>query len=367
MTPAGRGAAPIGVTMDGTIFALQRRGGVSRYVTQLAAALHRRGDVDVAIDALAGHPARVDLGVPGRRRSVGSWCPTSLRAAASVFRDRLAPPVPAERVYHPTYFVRSRRRHNAPLVVTVFDLIPEVIGASEAAVRFPSWLRRNAARSADVCLCISQRTARDVQERFQVPADRIVVTPLASSLPVPSLVRPAARPFILFVGNRSGYKNWRLLQQAYESTPAVHRDVELVCVGGPPLLPSERPRHGRVRHVQVDDPGLAMLYATATALVYPSRYEGFGLPVLEAMAAGCPVVTTRGGAIPEVGGDVVHYVEPDRPEALAQALLMVLAEGRSAPMVAAAQERAGQFSWDITASLTVAAYARALGLDAPTR
>src|SRR4029434_6736798 len=101
----------------------------------------------------------------------------------------------------------------------------------------------------------------------------------------------------------------------------------------------------------------ADLYASSAALVYPSRYEGFGLPILEAMQYGCPVITTRGGSSPEVAGDAAEYVDPDDPDGLAQAILKVVGDSHHRQqMVDLGRERARHYSWKTCAALTLAAY-----------
>jgi glycosyltransferase involved in cell wall biosynthesis len=155
------------------------------------------------------------------------------------------------------------------------------------------------------------------------------------------------------------YKNWPAVLAAVAITGP---DWRLACFGSPPTPEDARAvsaagLDGRVRFVAGDDRDLARMYEGATALVYPSHYEGFGLPVLEAMAHDCPVVAARAGAIPEVAGDAARYFDPDDVDALAGALAYVVHdETCTAELQAAGRRRVLMFPWDRTVEATLVGY-----------
>ena len=126
------------------------------------------------------------------------------------------------------------------------------------------------------------------------------------------------------MGNRGGYKNFSTLLQAYGNSPIL-REFELIAFGGHPLLPDEKNQitqlgiTDKVRFTSGSDQELAARYRAATAFIFPSTYEGFGLPPLEAMSHGCPVVCSNGGSIPEVVGDAGVYFDPNSAEELRMA------------------------------------------------
>lgn len=163
---------------------------------------------------------------------------------------------------------------------------------------------------------------------------------------------PASPEHILFVGGTDPHKNLDLLL-AVMADPVGGRLPPLVVAGpaasvsGAATLSAQ----GRVRTVTTpNDAALAALYQRALALVLPSRNEGFGLPALEAMACGCPVVAARSGALPEVCGDAAVLLDPDQPSAWRDALLVLLDEpDRRATLARAGLERARAFTWDRTA------------------
>jgi glycosyltransferase involved in cell wall biosynthesis len=351
------------------VFRFQARGGVSRYFVELHRELLRR-DVDAAIvaglhisDALAGVPSVHGRSVAAMRPALARQALTravDLRVASRARRS-LGP----HDVWHPTYFDVVPPGRSA-LVVTCFDLIhdryPEEVAPRDRTIRY----QRAALEAADVVLCISQTTAADVQERFDLSDDRLVVTPLGTSEvdPSPAPALPDGRAFALYVGDRRPtYKGWELLLDA---VALLAPDLALLCVGPPPSDPDWRAvadRHieDRVWFEVLSDGELASRYRSAALLAYPSRYEGFGLPPLEALAHGCPVVGLKGaGAVEEVVGPIALLVDPTA-DALAEAIRRV-ADGDSEAdrQRSLGPAHAARFTWSATAEATLSGYARAI-------
>jgi glycosyltransferase involved in cell wall biosynthesis len=169
--------------------------------------------------------------------------------------------------------------------------------------------------------------------------------PSRSSLPT----LPPATPFVLFVGDRGGYKNFDTLVRAM-GTSRVLRDMPLVCFGGGPI------RDKRVIHVSGGDDVLASLYTQAAALVYPSLYEGFGMPLLEAMACGCPVVCSNTASLPEIAGDAAELCDPSDPAHIAAAIENVLSPARATELRRLGAARVKEFTWEKCARETREVY-----------
>jgi glycosyltransferase involved in cell wall biosynthesis len=270
-------------------------------------------------------------------------------------------------------------RTPCPLVVTVHDLawreLPGMVPRSRRlyyGIVVPAGLRR-----ARLLLASSTETARHLAADFPGTAPRVRVTPLGTPTWIleegePVAPAPPVRPFLLFVGTREPRKNLPRLLDAYEKLLAERGDAapDLRLVGpagwlmGPLDERLGRPSLRERVTVQgyCDRPELRRLYATAEALVFPSLSEGFGLPVLEAMACGLPVLTSNRGALAEVAGDDALLVDPLDVGAMAEALGRLVADGdlrdrlrRGGP------ERARQWDWARTADLTAAAYEEILG------
>lgn len=258
-------------------------------------------------------------------------------------------------------------------VVTIHDVAvldhPEWFAPGFA--RWYGWLLPRLARRALLVLTNSEFSRRRIALRCCVPPEKIVVTPLASRFPVqttrPAPVENFADPYVLFVGTLEPRKNLSALLSAWQlSLPCLPQNYRLVLAGG--MGPTGvfaaaglRDLPARVRllgHVENDD--LPGWYANARLVVYPSLYEGFGLPPLEAMACGAPVLASNGGALPEVLGDAACIFDVADHGALGCRLVELLrSPDRLRAMSAAGKAWVKQYSWDRCAAETWAVIKRA--------
>lgn len=289
------------------------------------------------------------------------WGAVTLGAAVSSTR-----PDVTHCVHYPTPFPVDH-----PLVVTLHDLTPLVVpGVMPSALRRFVYRQMNerAVRFADRIVTVSEYTAGDVTRIFPSSADKIRVTPNAVDDfadgpigPLPSWL--AGQRYLFSMGNTKAHKDLPTLLRAFASIGADHPDLLLVLAGQDPgayaaAVLGDSPAVPRVRFTGLlDDATLRALYAGALVFAFPSTYEGFGLPPLEAMALGAPVVTTDAASIPEVVGCAALTFSPGDDGALAEALRSLLAENTARERLSAAgRARAALFSWDRTAELTVAVY-----------
>lgn len=262
------------------------------------------------------------------------------------------------------------------VVATIQDVAPLVLPDPRRRkwLKNLRWRRRYrfTAKRADLLLAISRFTRDEVHRVLGVPLDRIRVTLLAADdLRIPPADRDAAAlarlgvtmPFVLAVGAADRRKNLGLLERAMPRVAASFPQATLVLAG---------PRRGGTGRREpawqrtlgfVSDDDLMTLYRCARVVVAPSSYEGFGLPVLEAMQLGAPVIAARASSLPEAGGDAAVYVEPGDDEALAREIGRVLADDQVyEAMRKASVDQSARFSWDETAQQTLAAFDDALAL-----
>ena len=329
----------------------QSNAGIARCARALAAALSARSDVDL-IPLGGGAPVKRDT-LRKRMQTARQdffWYPFAGRHAA---RKRGA------QIYHCPTPRAPVWRGAPPLVVTVHDL---------ASFRYPEtltpWTRMyersmlpRVTRAADLIIAVSRDTAADLQDILRVQARRIRVVPngVDASWFAPALgPRPFAFPYVLFVGTPQPRKNLPRLAAAVRLLRRDNDALRLVVAGDAgwgdvTLDPADVTFTGHV-----DDAQLRALYQHAECLALVSLHEGFGLPAVEAMAVGTPVVAARAGALPEVTGGAAVLVDPFDVGSIAAGVLEACE--RRVELVAAGRRRASAFSWERAADSTVAVY-----------
>ncbi len=360
---------PLRVAFDHWIFTDQPRGGISRGFAGMIPHMHEVGIVPKVTAPLyvADALRRVD-----RQDVWGMHLPFSRPSQLVAKAIGRATSRPLARLFcaqvvHETYYsARPTAPAGVPVVLTVYDMIhelyPELFHATDSTLRNkPIALAR-----ADRILCISDHTRRDLLRFYPQVADKAMTVLFGfdanfSTAPEGQRVHP--RPFILYLGIRRSYKNFDGLLEAYAQSQLPSEGIDLICVGDGPLRPSEAAlaeRLGigdRVIQREADDGTLRRLYRDAILFAYPSLYEGFGIPPLEAMAAGCPVVAVRAASVPEVCGDAAEYGEPGDVGSLADALDRVaLSPTHADALRKAGREQSGRFSWRRCAHETAAIY-----------
>lgn len=278
-------------------------------------------------------------------------------------------------IFHSTYFstVYDRRVRK---VVTVHDMIPEVFQDTYKG-RWAAWeisIKRKVLENADRIIADSHNTKQDLLRIYPwIPEAKVsVIYPGLSGLTQDTSVtfRDVAekyslsiqpREYLLFVGRRGGYKNFQLILDLLENSKS-YRDLLFLCVGGEndarlSALLAEKGLSGNfVLLGYVQDHELAVLYRNALALVYPSRYEGLGLPVLEAMANECPVICSNTSCFPETAGEAAIYFDPYSVDSLKEAIAELLRQDRDA-IIKKGLENVRRFSWEKSTKALVDIYA----------
>jgi mannosyltransferase len=335
------------VHIDGIIFSLQRHGGISVYFRELLERLQRdRIDAQLSLEA----PLLQDALPPAQTRS-----------ARRLERYRDCRPLAEGRtatVYHSSYY-RLPQGSTARQVVTVHDFAYE--RCQSGPRRWVHSAQKNRAiRAAQDIICISAATRDDLLDLVGLRSGQrlhVIHNGVSDRFhPLPDET-PSGPPFVLFVGQRGRYKNFGLALQALAYLP----EVELHCIGGGPLGEAELAAvppavRARVRHLgQVSDEALNQLYNRAQCLAYPSAYEGFGIPVIEAMRAGCPVVSIACKAVQEVGGAALQVSATD-PEEFAHHVQATMEPERRRELRQLGLQVASAYSWEACYQATLAVY-----------
>lgn len=358
------------LAFDPQVFILQRHGGVSRYFVELHTALSKIHSVNSKIfapfhfnaylNSLASHPG---LYIPWSteifdfNRRVRGLCYLLTNRMLTEFRPH---------ILHETFYdVQLPWLGQYKTVTTIHDLTRERLMVDTGKIA----RKRASIQRADAIISVSHNTTKDLLGYYKVPEERVKTIYVGVSdffrQPAKELLHAKIPrgPFILFVGHRDGYKNWKRLVRAFSNSSYLNDNFKLVCFGGNTFsrqehnLLSEWKLESKVIQINGDDSILRSCYQNASCLVYPSEYEGFGSPLIEAMAGGCPVFASDAPALLESGGSAARFFSSQSVESIAITLEEGLSGAKSLElMITEGIKHSAQFTWENTASQTLNIY-----------
>ncbi len=365
------------IAIDSNIFTMQKFGGVSRYLVRLSEAMLRLGnEVEIHGWLHANRHLRDSPAALTRMRYIDHFPRFTRRLAhhaGDFLANRRIDRSPPDLIHES--FCHNRRVGSAstPRVCTVHDMIhelyPEYWGPMD---RTPEYRRASVTRCQAV-ICVSESTRTDLLRLIDLEPSKVHVIHHGfehfedlTGMTVAdegTVAAAAEKPFLLYVGARHGYKNFMGFLQGVAKS-GLNRDIAILAFGGGPLTSTEQERISalgfapdQVRQLSGSDSLLRGLFLRAEAFVYPSFYEGFGLPPLEAMAAGCPVISSNSSSMPEVIGEAAEFFDPVDQDSIASAIRNVLTDpARRSQLIAAGNRRLTNFSWDLCASKTLEVY-----------
>lgn len=365
----------IKIAYDPQIFSGQVYGGISRYICEIASRISKYPDVDVKIAAPLYVNAYLENLPKGILKGFRSPLPHNFlklyqRAGSMILGDVMLKCMTPD-IVHETYYLKFPLgpRHVAR-VLTIHDMIHEKFESQLQYGRKAAIHKAAAALRADHIICVSESTKRDVIDILGVNPEKISVIYLGSNLMVAGEHANSLRsdvvnkPYLFYVGIRGGYKNFQAMMKAYANSQLLKSEFKVVCFGGGAFTNDELSLiqklgldQNQVIQLSGDDQLLAKLYMGASAFVFPSLYEGFGIPPLEAMSYGCPVVCANTSSIPEVVGDAGQYFDPYDIESMQTSIEMVVSTlALRESLIIRGKKRLNNFSWDECASQTVAVY-----------
>lgn len=358
------------IFFDGNIFSSQKSGGISRLNFELIKALSKKKDVE-QIFYRGFHVDNYPFKKEWFSKYYGFSRPDFLNGRIFNFLNNMGVNyfynVNADKdlIYHSLYY-RVPQKPKGPVVVHVYDMIQELFnkGENKKTIRF----KKKSFDAANLIISISESTKKDLCRLYPINPDKIIVAhpgvdEIFFKKNSPN-VKTKKRPYMLYVGSRSyKYKNFNLLLKTFIDRK-YFLDFDLVVFGGEKdLSPAElktvkKYNEGNwLKQEFGSDEKLADIYANALVFIYPSLYEGFGIPPLEAMAAGCPVVASHSSSIPESVGNAGLLFDPNSQEDLAEKIEKILHNKAMADDLALKGKiRARQFTWDAMADKVYQGY-----------
>lgn len=362
------------IAFDPRIFTLQEYGGISRYFCSLVSALNKL-DHEARIFAPVHqnkHLSELDMKLKSGRfidsfpNRISRLLHFYSRVCSSQQIHKWQPDV-----VHETYYtdLKLNKLKDFQTVITVYDMIHELY-ADEFRADDPTTNKKlESVKRADHILCISNNTRDDLVNLFDIPISKTSVVHLAADdiFIQPDHLNyklPNSRPFILFVGSRYGYKNFTGFMKAFSELRSLRNDFNVVCFGGGAFTNNEVElftslglKEEQILYFSGNDLLLKSLYHQAEAFIYPSVYEGFGIPPLEAMATGCAVISSNTSSLPEVVGNAGEYFVPTEIESIKSALETVLLNpAHKSDLIEKGFHQYKKFSWQKCATETAEVY-----------
>lgn len=349
------------IAYDYQAFTLSPYGGVSRYFVRLAENMLSLGEEVAVLAPLHRNRHLIDLpsGVV-RGLHLKTFPPKSswlISAANRIICTRQIKYFKPDLLHETYYTAKQTGGMIKARILTVYDMIHERYAHEFPANDQTAQNKRTAVARADHIICISHSTKNDLCTLLNVPEEKVSVVHLGFDRfinPNGRVKQDASkRPYLLYVGHRGGYKNFARMAKAIASMGRIKQTFSIVAFGGGPFQPAEKDLLASlgfgptdVTQVSGDDLVLGELYRHAAAFIYPSLYEGFGIPPLEAMAQGCPVILGNTSSLPEIVGSAGEYFDPTCVEEMADSIgRVVFNEARRNELIQTGRERLNQFSW----------------------
>tara|TARA_Y100001970_G_C14134985_1_gene803788 strand:- start:74 stop:1141 length:1068 start_codon:yes stop_codon:yes gene_type:complete len=345
------------ILYDHQIFTNQRFGGPSRYYTELIKELIKIKNEPIVISPINNNIYLETIPSKFKKEFFLSFQKNVLLNKLNNLISKYYFNKLNYDLYHLTYYDLCFSEKK-PRVITVYDLIHEKFNKEFNFNEFP---KREIFKKVDHFFCISQNTKKDLMEYYNIDESKISVTYLASSIRASKKnLKSYSKPFLLYVGSRKRYKNFRLLLEAYSKLDKIKKDFDIICFGGGKFLKEEinyikelSIKIDSIQQIEGSDEILSNLYLNATVLIYPSKYEGFGIPILEAMSLGCPVISSNVSSLPEVYGNAALGFSPNSSDELINCINKVVFDNfQRDQLIEKGLKRKNLFSWKKCAQQT---------------
>lgn len=370
------------IYIDGIIYSLQKTRGISRYFNECInniLKLDAKNEINILLyKNIKGNPPKSKnikynfnkkIPIPKPKRIFGYIIKPINNYIKNKYWKKFK-----KGIFHSTYFT-TYKNLKIPQVLTVYDMIHE---------KFPNYFnnkntvdfikqKEKCINHASAIICISESVKNDILYYYNsINKDKLFVIYLGVNYNFKKILNKnlkdnflkendITKPFLLYVGDRGLYKNFSNFLDAYRLLNIP--ELNILTVGGGDFNENEKEKlkklniKNKIKHLGfIPDEKLIMLYNCAEAFIFPSFYEGFGIPILEAMACGTPVVASNVSSLPEVGGNAVLYFNPYDPNDMAKKIKQAISEGKNSERIKLGMERVKNFSWEKTAIETLKIY-----------
>jgi len=352
------------ILFDSHIFANQKIGGISRYHYELAAGLQAKGHQPfIAGKFIKNHYL---LSNKLQHQCFISDTKAIFSGLNSIIIKSYLRKSNKFDIFHPTdtreYLLKSLPK-NKPMVFTIHDMIPELLDNIDP---FATSKYKFAQRASKI-IAVSENTKNDIINIFNIPSEKIDVIYHGSSLfPDPKKHSNLKIPhkYLLFLGGRSRYKNFDFFVQAISPLLNSNKNLSLVCAGGKPFTEVEKSHikelsieNQVICYTQLSDSELAFLYTNSLAFIFPSIYEGFGIPILEAWACKTPVLLSQASCFPEIASDGALYFNPQSISSIQETINSVISNDElRTNLINIGLQNLKNFNWNKTVNQTIQTY-----------
>lgn len=360
------------ILYDNQIFDLQRFGGISRYFCEIARRLNIKKDIAVRYSInyylttyrLGKHHIPLPRFIFKHYRKL--FHNQNIKLSKKLLQTN------SKYLFHPTYYDPYFLEYigDNPYVITVHDMIHEKFPTSFHNVTEIISHKKEVITHANRIIAISQNTKEDIIQLLHISPEKIDVIYHSTSMKPFTGKRRLTLPdnFLLFVGDRTPYKNFDRLAKAFSELSINDENLYLVCTGMPfkqseKALLDDLNISNKVIQIKATDKTLSELYSRAKLFIFPSLYEGFGIPILEAYACYCPVALSNTSCFPEIAGDAGIYFDPYSETSIIESIKNIIYnEKKRAELITRGTERLKLYSWERTTILTQETYLKALNL-----
>ena len=356
------------IFFDYKIFLHQSSGGISRYIINLSKELHKINIQNhivapIHINKMLKEYAMNSSNIYGTYINQKPLYTNKILNLSNYFFTKLYLNKINPKIYHQTYYGKFPKLKKITRVITVHDLIHEKF---HRYYGMPSNYRpkKHSLEKADKIICVSNSTKEDLIDFYNIDEKKIRVISHGHEhiLKLTNNDNIINKNEILYVGGRGKYKNFKNLIKAFVLNKKINNCFKLVCFGGGSFNKNEinffkeNKIYEKIRHQDGDDKILANLYKTSACMIYPSLYEGFGLPIIESMAIGCPVIASNIKPIIETAGDAATYFDPKETDDLSQKLEKLLYQSDKTEIVNKGYQRVQKFKWKDCSLKTLSFY-----------